>query len=66
MTSIREVLAGTGLEEEITIGDMKLRVHAGAVIDVDKDGNYIVNGTNFGNNLDAATKGVYTSNLKTL
>jgi len=66
VASVREVLGGSGFEGEITVGDTKLTVHAGAVITTDKDGNYTVNGVNYGTNLDAATKGFHSQNVEVL
>ena len=64
--SIKEVLASSGFEGEITIGDYKLTYHAGVMLTSDKEGNYIVNGKNFGKDQDKAAQAIKTSTIDAL
>jgi len=47
MTSVKEVLAGTGFEGEIKIGDSKLTFQYGVVLEEGKDGKYHVGDKTF-------------------
>ena len=47
MASIKQILAGTGYEGEIDIGDMHLTFKQGYVLERDSEGHYIVEGQQF-------------------
>ena len=64
--SIKDVLASSGFEGEITIGDYKLTYHAGVMLTSDKEGNYIVNGKSFGKDQDKAAQAIKSSSIDTL
>lgn len=67
MASVKEVLAGTGFEGEIVIGDYKLTFQYGVVLEEGKDGKYHVGDKTFNKGQEkAAARATAVDSLDTL